>query len=147
MREQTKMLCGSLPRLAQWFHDYDEKGHDWVIVTWRNIPPAKVTLDDVTLLPSVRIGTSAQTNMFTSRTSALRRSEESCRSMAGRDEGEHMGVWVWKDVNGRHYQSVLPVKALEYQTVHKVAQTAQSSSFWVKFKTWLTNVFSSLSPN
>ena len=54
-------------------------------------------------------------NLFTSRTSALRRSEESCRTKPNRIETEHMGVWTWQETNSNYFQSVLPAAAFATQ--------------------------------
>lgn len=105
-----------MPQLAKWLEDFDAKGHQWVVVSWRDTPPWRVTLNEITPLPVVRVGNATIPNLFTSRTSALRRSEESCHHITHRSEAEHWGVWTWNDGNGQYYQSALPAAAFKLST-------------------------------
>lgn len=101
-----------MPQLAKWFEDCDAMGYDWVIVYWKNTPPSQVTISEMEPRHVV-IGTTAVPNMFTSRTSALRRSEESSRSIKQRTEIGHWGVWKWNKGDSSYFQSVVPADALK----------------------------------
>ena len=113
MTEQTKKLCKSMPQLAKLLEEFDGKGHKWVIVSWRDAQPWRVTLKEITPLPVVQIGSSTRPNLFTSRTDALRRSEEACHSVTYRTQDEHWGVWKWNDEQGDYYRSALPAAAFK----------------------------------
>jgi len=108
---QTKMLCRALPLLAKWFEEYDAQGSEWAVVSWQNVRPGNVVLDRINFLTRLQLSGMSIPNQFSSRTQALRKSEEICRHMPRRSEDAHKGVWTWQEAENVCYQSVFPLAA------------------------------------
>lgn len=141
MKAQTNSLVASLPKCKSLFEKADSsEAFEWKIGVWdASIAPSEVKVEQIRFLDTERVsGGKPVANSFSSRTAALRFSEQVSRQdKEGRSEKGHWGVWLYtKPVKGEDgkvrdrklFQSVFPIPVKAEKVEAEKVETPKPSA-------------------